>query len=98
MPHFSLDALFMRFEDIRQEHVSHFSLDALFMRFEDIRQEHISHFRLDALFMRFEEPNPNQRWDSPLFVIQPDDILPLFVSDLRQICGFFRALRFPPPI
>jgi tRNA uridine 5-carbamoylmethylation protein Kti12 len=26
--------------------------------------------------MRFEEPNPNQRWDSPLFVIQPDDILP----------------------
>ena len=23
--------------------------------------------------MRFEEPNPNQRWDSPLFVIQVDD-------------------------
>jgi hypothetical protein len=21
-----------------------------------------------------------------------------FVSDLRQVCGFFRVLRFPPPI
>ena len=21
-----------------------------------------------------------------------------FVSDLRQVCGFLRALRFPPPI
>uniref|UniRef100_W8BBA7 Protein KTI12 homolog n=1 Tax=Ceratitis capitata TaxID=7213 RepID=W8BBA7_CERCA len=31
----------------------------------------------DALCMRFEEPHGNCRWDSPLFVIFPDDTLDL---------------------
>lgn len=29
----------------------------------------------DALCMRFEEPHGNCRWDSPLFVVFPDDTL-----------------------
>ena len=31
---------------------------------------------LEGLVMRFEPPNPNNRWDSPLFVVQADDTLP----------------------
>ncbi|XP_017871516.1 PREDICTED: protein KTI12 homolog [Drosophila arizonae] len=31
----------------------------------------------DALCMRFEEPHGNNRWDSPLFVVLPEDILNL---------------------
>ncbi|XP_071139341.1 protein KTI12 homolog [Mytilus edulis] len=47
---------------------------------------------LDALFMRFEEPNPNQRWDSPLFVIQADDTLPF-----QQIEDALFNRKPPPP-
>ena len=42
--------------------------------------------------MRFEEPNPNQRWDSPLFVIQIDDDLPLV-----QISDALFNRKPPPP-
>ena len=42
--------------------------------------------------MRFEEPNPNQRWDSPLFVIQVDDDLPL-----EQISDALFNRKPPPP-
>ncbi|XP_052251833.1 protein KTI12 homolog [Dreissena polymorpha] len=31
----------------------------------------------DGLVQRFEEPRSNNHWDSPLFVIQKDDVLPL---------------------
>ncbi|VDI65670.1 protein KTI12 [Mytilus galloprovincialis] len=47
---------------------------------------------LEALFMRFEEPNPNQRWDSPLFVIQADDTLPF-----QQIEDALFNRKPPPP-
>ena len=30
-------------------------------------------FRFDELTMRFEEPVAFNRWDSPLFTVQPDD-------------------------
>lgn len=30
----------------------------------------------DALCLRFEEPNGNNRWDSPLFIVLPGDDLP----------------------
>lgn len=29
----------------------------------------------DALCLRYEEPNDNCRWDHPLFVIFPEDVL-----------------------
>ncbi|KAL4216392.1 kti12 [Mactra antiquata] len=45
----------------------------------------------DGLVMRFEEPIGNNRWDSPLFTVQPDDCLPLeAISDV-----LFK--RKPPP-
>ncbi|KAJ7393770.1 kti12, chromatin associated [Desmophyllum pertusum] len=46
---------------------------------------------LDALVMRFEPPESRNRWDSPLFVIQVDDDLPLD--------NIYDALinRIPPP-
>lgn len=48
---------------------------------------------LDALFMRFEQPNPNNRWDSPLFVIQPDDAeLPF-----KEIEDSLYSRKPPPP-
>lgn len=31
----------------------------------------------DALCLRFEEPNGNNRWDSPLFIMLPGDDLPM---------------------
>ena len=31
---------------------------------------------LDALFMRFEPPNSQNRWDSPLFIVRPEEGLP----------------------
>lgn len=47
---------------------------------------------LNALIMRFEAPKPNNRWDSPLFVIQKDDILPYeAISD-----AIFKR-KAPPP-
>ena len=42
--------------------------------------------------MRFEAPKPNNRWDSPLFVIQKDDTLPYeAISD-----AIFKR-KAPPP-
>uniref|UniRef100_K1QCI9 Protein KTI12 homolog n=1 Tax=Magallana gigas TaxID=29159 RepID=K1QCI9_MAGGI len=44
------------------------------------------------LMMRFEEPNSNQRWDSPLFVIHPEDELPY-----DQISDALFNRKPPPP-
>ncbi|XP_060560843.1 protein KTI12 homolog [Ruditapes philippinarum] len=45
----------------------------------------------DGLVMRFEEPNGSNRWDSPLFIVQKDDTLPLeAISDTL-------LKRKPPP-
>ncbi|XP_029188575.2 protein KTI12 homolog [Acropora millepora] len=46
---------------------------------------------LDALIMRFETPDSRNRWDSPLFVIQVDDVLP-FDSIYEALIN-----RVPPP-
>jgi protein KTI12 len=32
---------------------------------------------MDDLIGRFEEPNPTRKWDDPLFVVGPEDQLPL---------------------
>jgi len=42
--------------------------------------------------MRFEEPKSNNRWDSPLFVIQKDDTLPL-----ETIADALLKRKAPPP-
>ncbi|KAK7112614.1 protein KTI12 homolog [Littorina saxatilis] len=47
---------------------------------------------LDGLIMRFEPPNPNNRWDSPLFVVHPDDSLPG-----GDICAALFERKAPPP-
>lgn len=47
---------------------------------------------LEELMMRFEEPNSNQRWDSPLFVIHPEDELPY-----DQISDALFNRKPPPP-
>ncbi|XP_061078322.1 protein KTI12 homolog [Conger conger] len=46
----------------------------------------------DALVMRFEAPDSRNRWDSPLFAIQKDDVLPL---DAIADAIFHR--KAPPP-
>lgn len=47
---------------------------------------------LEELMMRFEEPNSNQRWDSPLFVMHPEDELPY-----DQISNALFNRKPPPP-
>ncbi|XP_060075180.1 protein KTI12 homolog [Ylistrum balloti] len=47
---------------------------------------------LDALIMRFEPPNSNQRWDSPLFTVQSEDIL-----SGQQIVDALLNRKPPPP-
>lgn len=47
---------------------------------------------LEALIMRFEAPNPNNRWDSPLFVVQTHDTLPA-----KDICASLFERKAPPP-
>lgn len=47
---------------------------------------------LEELMMRLEEPNSNQRWDSPLFVIHPEDELPY-----DQISDALFNRKPPPP-
>ena len=42
--------------------------------------------------MRFEEPNSNQRWDSPLIVVHPQDELPY-----DQISDALFNRKPPPP-
>ncbi|CAH4029485.1 protein KTI12 homolog [Pieris brassicae] len=42
--------------------------------------------------LRFEEPNSNSRWDSPLFTVQPSDIL-----DLEAIYNVLYKRKPPPP-
>ncbi|KAK3102390.1 hypothetical protein FSP39_011051, partial [Pinctada imbricata] len=63
-------------------------------QFNDSRQELEQYHKdiLDGLMMRFEEPNPNQRWDSPLFVIQVEDQLPL-----EQVSDALFHRKPPPP-
>lgn len=46
----------------------------------------------DALCMRYEEPHGNCRWDSPLFVVFPDDAL-----DLEAIYGALYESKPLPP-
>lgn len=46
----------------------------------------------DALCMRFEEPHGNCRWDSPLFVVFPDDTL-----ELEAIHGALYESKPLPP-
>lgn len=47
---------------------------------------------LEGLVMRFEPPNPSSRWDSPLFVVQPEDTLPV-----EAICSALFERKAPPP-
>ncbi|KAG8576432.1 hypothetical protein GDO81_009858 [Engystomops pustulosus] len=46
----------------------------------------------DALVQRFEAPDSRNRWDSPLFTIQKDDVLPL-----DQISNAIFHRKAPPP-
>ncbi|KAL5019962.1 hypothetical protein ScPMuIL_002854 [Solemya velum] len=46
----------------------------------------------DALVMRFEPPAPNNRWDSPLFLVHPGDDLPF-----QQISDSLFSRKPPPP-
>ncbi|XP_051776315.1 protein KTI12 homolog [Erpetoichthys calabaricus] len=47
---------------------------------------------LDSLIMRFESPDSRNRWDSPLFTVQKDDILPF-----EEICDAIFSRKAPPP-
>ncbi|RDD37216.1 Protein KTI12-like protein [Trichoplax sp. H2] len=47
---------------------------------------------LDALVMRYEAPDPRNRWDSPLFVVQELDQLPC-----QTICDALFHRKPPPP-
>ncbi|XP_018423139.1 PREDICTED: protein KTI12 homolog [Nanorana parkeri] len=47
---------------------------------------------LDGLIQRFEAPDSRNRWDSPLFTVQKDDVLPL-----EQICNAIFHRKAPPP-
>lgn len=42
---------------------------------------------LEALIARFEEPNSANRWDSPLFVVTPEDDLPVDEIWNTGVCG-----------
>ncbi|XP_068131929.1 protein KTI12 homolog [Hyperolius riggenbachi] len=46
----------------------------------------------DALVQRFEAPDSRNRWDSPLFTVQKDDVLPL-----EEICNAIFHRKAPPP-
>lgn len=46
----------------------------------------------DALCLRYEEPHGNNRWDSPLFTVFPDDHL-----DVDTIYGALFESKPPPP-
>jgi len=47
---------------------------------------------LEALLVRFELPNGSNRWDSPLFSVQPSDVLPC-----RDISAAIFDRKPPPP-
>ena len=47
---------------------------------------------VDELIMRFECPNPNSRWDKPLFSVLKDDKL-----DFSAICDALFESKAPPP-
>lgn len=46
----------------------------------------------DGLVMRFESPDSRNRWDSPLFVVHPDDHLPC-----EDMVGALLDRKPPPP-
>jgi hypothetical protein len=48
-------------------------------------------FKLYIKIFRELEPHSGKVYSIQLYVIK-------IVSDLRQVCGFLRVLRFPPPI
>lgn len=54
--------------------------------------ERYSNEVLDGLVMRFETPDSRNRWDSPLFVVQPDEPLPA-----ETIMGSLLHRKPPPP-
>ncbi|KAK7862666.1 hypothetical protein R5R35_009239 [Gryllus longicercus] len=55
------------------------------------KNEQYSEEVFNALYLRFEEPDSRNRWDTPLFVVNPGDDLPL--SDVSS--ALFE--RKPPP-
>jgi len=46
----------------------------------------------DALCMRYEEPQPNNRWDNPLFTITPDGSI-----DFTEVYAVLFEKKPPPP-
>lgn len=54
--------------------------------------ERYSRETFDALIMRYEPPNSQNRWDSPLVVLQSGDQLPG-----QQICSLLYERKPPPP-
>ena len=46
----------------------------------------------EELILRFEFPEPRNRWDSPMFVVQPDDPEPPNEAIYNGLFG-----REPPP-
>jgi Chromatin associated protein KTI12 len=48
--------------------------------------------RFDGLVMRFEPPDSRNRWDSPLFLVHPDEQLPF-----EQIYEALFVNKAPPP-
>jgi len=46
----------------------------------------------DALYQRYEPPEGRNRWDAPLFEINPQEQLPL-----EQIADYLANKRPPPP-
>ncbi|WAR29383.1 KTI12-like protein [Mya arenaria] len=55
-------------------------------------EERYSQDIFDGLVQRFEEPKANNRWDSPLFVVQKDDALPF-----EAIVDALLRRKAPPP-
>ena len=56
------------------------------------KEEQYTQEVLDGLVMRFELPENRNRWDSPLFVVFPDDELPC-----QQIYDALYDRKAPPP-
>ena len=61
----------------------------------DGRRGSLQHYPVelfDALVMRFEPPDSRNRWDSPLFILYPEDPLPAV-----DICNALFHRKPPPP-
>lgn len=65
------------------------------LEFNERRQDESAKYTkdvFDSLCIRFEEPHGNNRWDSPLFTVFPDDKL-----DVEAIYGALFENKPPPP-